>query len=104
MYAFFEGQPFFNKFLSGSPYGLDLYDEEQMNLLPDAFQSPKAIYTSMGKEDSQEQVKSYLDFCEKLESKSFDNFSFKYELVPFKFILNNSFLRLILFVFKSFEF
>jgi len=81
MYAFFKGQTYFNKFLSGSPYRLDLYDEEQMNLLPDAFQSPKAIYTSMGKEDSQEQVKSYLDFCEKLESKSFDNFSFKYELV-----------------------
>ena len=81
MYAFFEGQTYFNKFLSGSPYRLDLYNEGQMNLLPDTFQSPKAVYTSMGKEDRQEQVTSYQDFCKKLDAKSIANFSFKYELV-----------------------
>lgn len=81
MYVFFEGQAYFNKFLSGSPYRLDLFDEDQMNLLPDTFQSPKAVYTSMGKEDRQEQVTTYLDFCEKLSAKSIANFSFEYEVV-----------------------
>ena len=81
IYAFLKGHDSFDKFLSGSPYRLDLYDENQISLLPDAFQSPKAVYTSIGKEDMQEQVQTFMDFCKMLESKSMDGFTFRHELI-----------------------
>lgn len=80
MYAFFNGHEYFTRFLSGSPYGLYLF-YKSLNLLPEAFPKPKAVYASMGREDKQEQVGPYLDFCKELEQISIQGFEFRYDIL-----------------------
>lgn len=83
MYAFFYGQEYFSRFLSGSPYGMHLFFKS-LNLLPDGFAKPKVVYTSMGSEDKPEQVGPFLEFCEELARIPIDGFEFRYELLDHK--------------------
>jgi len=80
MYAFFSGREYFSRYLSGSPYGLYLFYNTHLYNLPDAFPETELVYTSMGKDDKQEQFGTFLEFCKELEQISIQEFDFHYEV------------------------
>jgi predicted alpha/beta superfamily hydrolase len=81
MYAFFEGSGFFNRFLSGSPYGLYLFYNTHLYNLPDALPEPRRVYTSMGSDDLEDQLGPFKEFCAVLDSLSIEGFDFRYDVL-----------------------
>lgn len=81
MYAFFNGTEFFNMFLSGSPYRLDLFLNYDMDSFNDNGETKKIVYTSMGNNDQAKQLEFFNVFCDQLEKKNNSSVDFKYEVV-----------------------
>lgn len=80
LYTLLNGQDSFNMFLSGSPYRLDLYKDNQIDSFLDNLKTKKTIYTSMGSKDQVKQLEFFKVFCRQFEQKNNELIDFKYEI------------------------
>jgi hypothetical protein len=93
MYTFLSTQDTFNRFLSGSPYRLDLYDKNKVNNLLNSVKTEKILYTSMGNKDQPKQLEFFETFCRLFKKTDNNLVDFKYEIVPNKNHDSNSILN-----------
>jgi predicted alpha/beta superfamily hydrolase len=66
-YTLLNGFEYFNNFISGSPYSLDIYTEQDIRKLS-SIKELKTIYTSFGENDNGKQLNVFNQFCKKIES------------------------------------
>uniref|UniRef100_UPI00321729BF alpha/beta hydrolase n=1 Tax=uncultured Draconibacterium sp. TaxID=1573823 RepID=UPI00321729BF len=81
IYALLSGQDYFNMFLSGSPYRLDMYTDETIGSFFDSLKSKKTLYTSIGSKDRAKQLEIYNTFCMQFSKESNRFLDFKHEVV-----------------------
>lgn len=72
----------FSSYLSGSPYRLDIFSDNDIYDLSSKVQKTKTLYTSMGENDRKEQIQFFLTFCKRLDTANIDNIRFKYVVIP----------------------
>lgn len=82
MYTFLSNHETFNRFLSGSPYRLDMYDKNKVDNLLSSGKTKKTIYTSMGSEDQPKQLEFFESFCNLFKETDSELVDFTYEIVP----------------------
>jgi predicted alpha/beta superfamily hydrolase len=82
VYSFLNDAESFDMFLSGAPYRLDLFGEDDITKLLENAKAKKSIYTSMGSRDRPKQLEFFRTFCESFENEEEDLVDFKYEIVP----------------------
>jgi predicted alpha/beta superfamily hydrolase len=80
-YVFFEGSAYFSRYLSGSPYGLFLFYNRHLYNLPEVLPESRAVYTSMGNDDLQDQFGPYKEFCSELEQMAVKRLEFRYDIL-----------------------
>lgn len=80
VYAFFNEHEYFDSFLSGSPYRLDLYNQNYIDSLYKNIKTEKRLYTSFGNKDRSDQLEFFNVFCQQLDEKNKDFVDFKYEI------------------------
>jgi len=82
IFALMNAPDSFSSYLSGSPYRLDIFSDNDINDLSNKVQKTKTLYTSMGEFDREEQMGYFQAFCKKLDTANIDNVRFKYEVIP----------------------
>jgi len=81
IYTLLTGQDLFNIFLSGSPYRLDMYNEELINSFKENLKTKKTLYTSIGSSDQAKQLEFFNTFCSQLSQGDNDLLDSEYEVV-----------------------
>ena len=82
IYALINKENHFDMFLSGSPYRLDIFKTDQIDTFFENTRNSKAVFTSMGNKDREDQLKSYIEFCRYFEINKNDFIDFKYDVTP----------------------
>ena len=72
----------FSYCISGSPYRLDIFSDEDIDDLSKKIGNTKTLYTSMGDKDLEQELERFTSFCKKLEKATINDLSFKYEVIP----------------------
>ena len=80
IYTLLNGQESFNMFLSGSPFRLDMYKNNEIDSFMDNLKTRKILYTSIGSKDQAKQLEFFNVFCEQFNEKNNGSVDFKYEI------------------------
>ncbi|WP_319482493.1 alpha/beta hydrolase-fold protein [uncultured Draconibacterium sp.] len=81
IYTLLTGQDLFNIFLSGSPYRLDMYNDELIDSFTRNLKTKKTLYTSIGSSDQAKQLEFFNTFCSQFGQWDNDLLDFKHEVV-----------------------
>lgn len=80
IYTFLKEHIYFDSYISGSPYRLDLYTDNDLSIKHLESNKKITLYASMGDEDRSDQLEAYISFRDLLDQKALDNFDFIFSI------------------------
>ncbi len=80
IYTFLKEHIYFDSYISGSPYRLDLYTDDDLNIKHLESDKKMTLFASMGDEDRSDQLEAYISFRDLLAQKALENFDFIFSI------------------------
>lgn len=82
IYALLHKPEYFDMYISGSPFRLDMYNADKIKASLESIKTKKVLYTSMGDKDRADQLEHFKVFCNDLAKLNKGLVDFKHEIAP----------------------
>ncbi|MEN8118643.1 MAG: hypothetical protein ABFS16_16790, partial [Bacteroidota bacterium] len=80
IYAFLKEHLYFDCYISGSPYRLDFYNDNDLTIKHLELIKKATLYASMGDNDRTDQLESFISFRDLLDQKALEKLDLKFDI------------------------